>query len=217
MPGGLPSGDVLLHAGDFTKDGTEEEIKDFNTWLGEIKSQFKEIIVIGGNHDLSLDKNYPGTKIDEESKGKGKGFLSNATHVLETETVEVFGVKIFGSPHTPHIPKIAKMAFGKERGEESKKVWDKIEEGTDIVMAHGPPHGMLDQTFFGMSVGCEELRKAVDRVKPKFCVFGHIHEDYGVEVCSETNDTTTFINAASVSLTYKCSHQPIVFDIIPRK
>ena len=204
----------MFHAGDFTKEGTESEIKEFNDWLGEIKSQFKAIIVIGGNRDLSLDSDYPGTKISSSRKGKGRGFLSNATHVLETETVEVLGVTIFGSPHTPHIPKISKMAFGRERGEESKSVWDKIEEGTDVVMAHGPPHGVLDRTFFGMSVGCEELRKAVDRVKPKFCVFGHIHEDCGVAVNSDTNEVTIFINAASVSLTYKCSHCPIVFDIL---
>lgn len=31
----LPSGDVLIHAGDFTQYGKEEHARDFNAWLGD--------------------------------------------------------------------------------------------------------------------------------------------------------------------------------------
>ena len=31
----LPSGDVLIHAGDFTQFGKEEHARDFNAWLGD--------------------------------------------------------------------------------------------------------------------------------------------------------------------------------------
>ena len=35
MPDPIPQGDVLLHAGDITKDGHPKEINEFNTFLGE--------------------------------------------------------------------------------------------------------------------------------------------------------------------------------------
>lgn len=31
----IPDGDVLLHAGDFTKCGEKSEVEDFNKWLGK--------------------------------------------------------------------------------------------------------------------------------------------------------------------------------------
>lgn len=33
----VPDGDVLLHAGDFTKCGEVEEVKEFDKWLGKVK------------------------------------------------------------------------------------------------------------------------------------------------------------------------------------
>ena len=48
-------------------------------------------------------------------------------------------------------------------------------------MTHGPPEGILDQCPAG-SVGCENLLRAVRRVKPTMHCFGHIHEQNGVQV-----------------------------------
>jgi hypothetical protein len=50
----LPSGDVLVHCGDFTKNGSVAEIARFNAWLGTLPHATK--IVIGGNHDLAADE-----------------------------------------------------------------------------------------------------------------------------------------------------------------
>ena len=44
----------MLHCGDFTDLGKEEEVEDFNDWLGEL--DYKHKIVICGNHDLSFDQ-----------------------------------------------------------------------------------------------------------------------------------------------------------------
>ena len=46
-------GDILLHCGDFTDLGKEEEVEDFNNWIGELP--YKHKIVIAGNHELSFD------------------------------------------------------------------------------------------------------------------------------------------------------------------
>ena len=62
----------------------------------------------------------------------------------------------------------------------------------------------------GLAVGCERLLEACNRVRPDFCVTGHIHECYGVT----QSDGTTYINASSCTMLYRCDHEPIVFDVV---
>ena len=52
----------------------------------------------------------------------------------------------------------------------------------DIMLTHGPPEGILDCVSNGTSVGCEHLRRALERAKPKMHCFGHIHECWGAEI-----------------------------------
>lgn len=44
----------MIHAGDFTRCGHLQEVKDFNNWLGTLPHKHK--IVIAGNHELSFDQ-----------------------------------------------------------------------------------------------------------------------------------------------------------------
>ena len=53
----IPEGDVLLHTGDFTMRGDEQEVINFNQWLGTLHHKHK--IVIAGNHELSFDPDFP--------------------------------------------------------------------------------------------------------------------------------------------------------------
>lgn len=46
----LPDGDILLHSGDFTQNGTEQEIERFLNWLKTL-NQYRLKIVIVGNHE----------------------------------------------------------------------------------------------------------------------------------------------------------------------
>ena len=46
----IPDGDVFIHAGDFTGRGKIDQVRDFNSWLGEVMfqivyfSDFKKLI-----------------------------------------------------------------------------------------------------------------------------------------------------------------------------
>jgi hypothetical protein len=52
--------------------------------------------------------------------------------------------------------------------------------------------GIRDETFYGKDhVGCEHLRKAVERCKPRIHCFGHIHEGWGAERMDWKKKTTT--------------------------
>lgn len=61
----------------------------------------------------------------------------------------------------------------------------------------------------GSNVGCEELMKAIKRVKPKYHLFGHIHESYGVLQL----DGCTHVNASIATERYIPTNKPIEFLI----
>jgi Icc-related predicted phosphoesterase len=49
----------------------------------------------------------------------------------------------------------------------------------------------------------------VQQLKPRFHVFGHVHEGYG----ASSDGVTTFINASTCTLKYKPTNAAIVFDV----
>jgi hypothetical protein len=53
IPGGVPEGDILIHAGDFTRFGREDDARDFNSWLGELPHRHK--FVVNGNHEHNAE------------------------------------------------------------------------------------------------------------------------------------------------------------------
>ena len=57
-------------------------------------------------------------------------------------------------------------------------VWGEIPQ-VDILLTHCPPFRILDKTDANINVGSEALRKKVFEIKPKFHLFGHIHESKG--------------------------------------
>ena len=49
---GMPEADVIIHSGDISNNGTEEEVLDFLKWFIELPYPHK--IFVTGNHDLCL-------------------------------------------------------------------------------------------------------------------------------------------------------------------
>ena len=191
----VPDGDILIHAGDFMAFGdTPKEIADFNHWLDKQAHRFK--IVTAGNHDLMFERH----------PGAARELLGNAIY-LENSGVEVAGLKIWGSPVQPEFNN---WAFNVARGEAIRRYWKMIPPGTDVLVTHGPPFGVLDKSHPSTAhLGCEELAKAVEQIKPRLHVFGHIHGGYG----SFTGDGTRFVNASVVNEAYQLIHQPQVVKI----
>lgn len=190
----LPEGDMLIHAGDFTRLGGVEEVGLFNEWL--LTLPFKYKIVIAGNHEKSF----------ENQSSLARSILTSCIY-LENSGVEIEGIKFWGSPVTP---KFFNWAFNKERGQEIKFYWDIIPEDIDVLITHGPPYEILDFTFAEVHAGCEELRKKIfDLPNLKLNVFGHIHEGYGT--CKINN--VTFINASSLNRHYSTINKALTFSI----
>lgn len=215
----MPPGDVLLHAGDFTQKGHMNEIQKFNSYLGALPYKVK--VVIAGNHDLTFDDNITEASLrtfgvqkstvqsylSERGLKSVKQMLTSAIY-LEDSLVTVCGIKIYGAPWKPVF---CDWGFNLKRGEDILKKWQTIPADLDILMTHGPPVGHGDLTGGNNNVGCVELLNTVQkRVKPKFHVFGHIHEGYGVT----SDGYTTFINASTCTRRYLPTNAPIVFDFI---
>ncbi|MEM9141073.1 MAG: metallophosphoesterase, partial [Pseudomonadota bacterium] len=49
----------------------------------------------------------------------------------------------------------------------------------DILISHSPPNGVADISGNGMSLGSTAVRAAIERVQPRLCVCGHIHDSWG--------------------------------------
>lgn len=190
----LPEGDVLLHAGDVSRRGTQYEILQFIHWFAELP--YKHKIFIAGNHDFYLE-DAPNTLIQNQ--------LPKDVHYLNDSGILIEGIRIWGSPITPYFHN---WAFNRHSGEEIQKHWDLIPSNTEILITHGPVYGILDETSRFQKVGCVQLRAKVAAVQPKFHLFGHIHEAYGCIV----QNGTTFINASVLDDCYEMSNQPVLFE-----
>jgi len=190
----VPPGDLLLHAGDFTFFGRgSEAIRDFNTWLGELPHRHKIITV--GNHEHLF-----------ESHPNMRPMINNAI-LLINEAIVVDGVKIWGTPLTPHYG----GAFGTGNASVRQTIYAEIPPDIDILLTHGPPFGILDQSpsDYPGPAGDPELRTAVIRVKPALHVFGHIHSGYGIRPTRHT----LFVNAALFGIDGTLDKRPIVLEM----
>ena len=188
----VPDGDLLLHAGDFTKRGRESEVEDFARFLERLPHRHK--IVVAGNHDFLFER-------DAE---RARELLANVTY-LEDSGVSVEGLAVWGSPWQPWFHD---WAFNLPRGAALAERWEQIPPSTDVLITHGPAHGLLDVTVRGQRVGCEELTRALERVRPGLHVCGHIHEGYG----HVHRDETLCVNASNCDFGYQPVQPPIVVE-----
>jgi hypothetical protein len=103
---------------------------------------------------------------------------------LQDSGITISGARFWGSPWQPAFND---WAFNLPRGKALAQKWARIPDDTDVLIPHGPPAGFGDQTgYAGNRTGCEDLLVAVERVKPRMHLFGHIHDAGGVWQHGET-------------------------------
>lgn len=187
----VPDGDVLIHAGDFTLfNKSRASVRDFNQWLFELP--FCRKLVIPGNHEFKF--------VDT----RWRHLISAATFLLN-EGVELDGIRTWGSPLTPSNF----SSFGATSDADCGRIFSRIPTGTDLVITHGPPHGILDiAEIENGHQGCPLLLSAIRRVRPALHVFGHIHQSYGMA----SVNGTVFVNAALGGPEYRIIRKPIVIE-----
>ena len=108
----ISKADILIHSGDITNNGTEQEVLDFLNWFISLPNAHK--IFVTGNHNEML-----------------------------------------------------------------------IPEGIDFLITHEPPIMILDKSS-GVHWGNIKIRNRVQEIKPKYHLFGHAHEGYGIKKIGST-------------------------------
>ncbi|PRP73183.1 hypothetical protein PROFUN_03497 [Planoprotostelium fungivorum] len=212
----VPDGDILIHSGesinsDIVKHSSRpEDLEDFNRWLGTLPHRYR--LVTGGNHDKIIDN--AGLDIDAIRQR----YLSNCTHYLKDTSVEIEGIKIYGSPWHGLRPFWYRAnAFGRKEVSHSSSPlvggvifhtshlahqitglgrknietrWNDIPEDTDIVITHVPPEGVRDWSHAKQKPEGSPHLTATDllRVKPKAHIFGHCHGSYGISRYDSTKN-----------------------------
>ncbi|MCF6187540.1 MAG: metallophosphatase domain-containing protein [Desulfobulbaceae bacterium] len=174
----IPEGDILIFAGDMNNCRGEQDVAVFNSFLEAQPHRHK--VVIGGNHDHQL----------AENTITAKSLLPEAVY-LQDELVVIGGITLFGAPWQPIFNDRACDAFALPRGKALREKWSMIPDGIDILVTHSPPSGVMDQDG-PVGHGCSDLTTAVNTVKPKYHVFGHIHGNHGMMKKGDT----TYINCS---------------------
>ena len=216
----IPSGDVLIHAGDISNRGGEKDVTEFIHWFQNIKG-FDEKIFISGNHDHCFERvNQPHHKGDydwlhnlmspENLSQSDVTYLEDSFITIESDEFSR-PIKFYGSPWQPWF---YDWAFNLPRmGEELLEKWNNIPTDTDVLITHGPPNGFGDLVNNwrqpNTNVGCELLRNRIEEINPLVSVFGHIHEGYGVEL----GNKTLFVNASICNSGYSPINKPIIIDL----
>lgn len=209
----IPECDILIHAGDISNIGEQYQVEDFVKWYSEQSAEYK--IFVLGNHDRCGDAkfsylwNAEGTeKILPPWWFNLKNNLPKGVIYLENSGIDIEGINIWGSPTTPWFHGDS-WAFNKHRGEEIEQTWDQIPVNTDILITHGPAKHFVDyeedsQTY----VGCEDLKRRIDIIKPTLHISGHIHSGRGYS----RNSNTEFINASILNNRYEMVNKPILIE-----
>lgn len=126
----LPNADVVVHSGDVSFAGSENEVLDFLNWFCDWDYSHK--IFVAGNYDDYL-------------------------------------------------------------------YYEQIE---------GLPIGILDFDD-NINYGCHYLLKAVERINPRYHLFGHIHAANGIKKIKQT----TFVNSAIMNEKYEFINKPTLLEI----
>jgi Icc-related predicted phosphoesterase len=184
----LPAADMIIHAGDVSMAGSGAEVMDFIDWFGSL--DYKHKIFIAGNHDYCLDGK-AGERIQK--------FLPSNMHHLYSSGMEIENIRFWGIPF---------FMSCELRIEHYHCALENISCDTDVLITHRPPFGILDKSA-DIQYGCPDLLQTVRRICPRYHLFGHVHDAYGIY---KHHSGSTFINGAILNENYQPVNKPIVFE-----
>lgn len=184
----LPEADVIVHSGDFTFAGSEEEAYDFMNWFCNLP--YKHKIFIAGNHDMCM---YGADHIDG---------LSRNVHYLYNNSVVIDGIKFYGIP-----------MFMEDCMDGNLDVFiNNIPDDTDVLITHMPPKGTCDLANYGKGPehrGNATLAELLKKLHPTCHLFGHEHDAYGKTM----KENVVYSNACVVDSRYNLINNPILINL----
>jgi Icc-related predicted phosphoesterase len=214
----IPPCDLLIVAGDVCPDAVDRQPsweapelqkawfdREVRAWLAAAPAAHK--ILTWGNHDTC------GARCD---------FAADDPDVADSRALQIVNTRATSITHgdrrislfaSPWCNPCGMWVFWQQRPELAR-IYDTIPDGIDILVSHQPPYGYCDGAFeWGTDrvnpSGSRELLAAIDRVKPKVVICGHIHEGHGF---AERNGTRIF-NVSVVDEHYRLVHPVTMIDL----
>jgi Icc-related predicted phosphoesterase len=151
--------DVVIGAGDF--GNVRRNLPDCIALLRAID---KPTVLVAGNNETT-----------DELTEACRGWRS--AHVLHGTGVTIAGVEFFGIGGG--IPVTPFGSWSYDFTEEQATELLKSCPPRAVLISHSPPHGAVDVSSRGQSLGSIAVRRAVERTKPRLIVCGHIHASGG--------------------------------------
>ncbi|KAK0735425.1 Metallo-dependent phosphatase-like protein [Apiosordaria backusii] len=203
----LPKGDVLIHAGDLTNQGSYSELSKAIQWLE--KADFEVKIVIAGNHDITLDSDFY-QQYHHSFHNKNRQDTAECLKLLNSSPTITYlchgstkirltdprgprtEFNVFGSPYSPSN---GLWAFGYDGGADelnpSETQTTTEPRPQEPVAANLWSEIPLDTDILvtntppqgnrDATLGCPYLKRRISKVRPRLHVCGHVHPGRGVE------------------------------------
>lgn len=184
-------GDILLHAGDLTENGSFDELQTQLNWLSA--QPYRHKVVVAGNHDVLLDEEflerYPERRYGENCRTKEDLDWGDVKYLCDSAVTLDFSptsaaatstashndnddnnndtkpktLTIYGTPQTPQygISAFQYNPNNDANNQEDPPFTDKIPPGTDIVLTHGPAKFHLDSAGPHRAAGCPLLGREI--------------------------------------------------------
>lgn len=187
--------DLLVVAGDALPRGRGDRQRvwaetELAPWLE--RQEAGAIVGIAGNCDLAA--------ADDPTLLPSLPWL-----YLENEPAEACGLRVWGSPLALPFGSWPFMA----PEEELEPVWATIPDDTELLVVHGPPHGLGDEIYSGAHVGSPSLRQRLESLPNlRAAVWGHIHEAHG----RGRVGAAEWVNAAIVE-DWRVEHSPEYLEL----
>lgn len=178
----LPTADIVVHSGDITMNGSEQEALDFLDWFCDLPYQHK--LFICGNHDSCLYE----ASIDG---------LDGNVHYLCNSGIEIEGIRFYGVP----------MFMEDCMTGLQNKYFSDIPANIDVLVTHTPPSGILDSDS-GINYGSKILLDRIMAVRPELHLFGHIHSSHGIKSINGIR----YSNGAMMNADYSDILEPNMID-----
>jgi len=217
----IPQCDLLIIAGDVCPDrigpflgmhAPEQQKSWFDRqvrpWLSAAPATHK--ILTWGNHD------WCGQFCSFRSDSPAEVSTTDLQILIDEGTTVTAGDASISIWATPWSNQFMSWAFMKAP-EALAAVYAEIPVNVDVLVSHQPPYGFGDRTVDVHSgkaehLGSRELLAAIERVRPRAVICGHIHSGHG----RSEHQGIPIYNVSLVDEQYRLAHQPTVVELPAR-